>query len=99
MPYNRAAVAWSDEHFDRTYAHAWWPATLPTLILSGSDDRIVTQGLWNDPRFTGEHVLHRTITGGAHFLWIERPTAAREAFAEFAERLLTSSIKCAAAPG
>jgi pimeloyl-ACP methyl ester carboxylesterase len=84
MPYNGAAVAWSDEHFDTTYVSAWWPQTVPTLIVSGGEDRIVTQRLWDDRRFLGEHVLWRTIAGGAHFPWIERPAAVRAAFAEFA---------------
>jgi pimeloyl-ACP methyl ester carboxylesterase len=88
MPYNGAAVAWSDAHFDRTYTLAWWPRTLPTLILSGGDDRIVTQELWNDPRFAGEHVVRRTIPGGGHFLWIERSDAVRDAFRDFAGRLV-----------
>lgn len=84
MPYNFAAVDWSDRHFDHTYVARWWPASLPTLILSGSRDRIVDQALWEDPRFQGQNVLHRTLAGGAHFLWIEKPEAVREAFAELA---------------
>ena len=84
MPYNGAAVAWSDDHFDHTYASRWFPEQLPTLIVGGGEDRIVTQRLWNDPRFEGEHVLRRTIDGGGHFPWIERPAAVRAAFAEFA---------------
>lgn len=88
MPYNGAAVAWSDTHFDTTYAHRWWPTRVPTLILSGEADRIVTQDLWNDPAFTGTNVLHRTIPGGAHFPWLERPAAVRDAFAELKQRIV-----------
>jgi pimeloyl-ACP methyl ester carboxylesterase len=87
MPYNRAAVAWSDEHFDTTYAATWWPRALPTLIVSGDDDRIVTQDLWDAPAYRGAHVLRRTIAGGAHFPWIERPDAVRAAFAELVARI------------
>lgn len=84
MPYNEAAVAWSDVNFDDTYVAAWWPATLPTLIVSGAQDRIVWQGAWDAPRFQGANVMARTIEGGAHFPWIENPEAVRRAFAEFA---------------
>jgi pimeloyl-ACP methyl ester carboxylesterase len=87
MPYNRAAVAWSEENFDFTYESTWWPATLPTMIVSGGSDRIVDQSLWDEPRFEGVNVVRRTIGGGAHFPWIERPEALREAYSAFADRL------------
>jgi pimeloyl-ACP methyl ester carboxylesterase len=86
MPYNAAAVDWSARNFDRTYEMRWWPASVPTLIVSGAEDRIVAQRLWNEPRFRGGHVLHRRIEGAAHFPWIERPGAVRAAFHELAAR-------------
>ena len=88
MPYNGAAVAWSDRYFDHIYASTWWPGQTPTLIISGSDDRIVTQTLWDDERFHGDNVLQRIIDGGAHFAWIENPGDVRHAFAELAELIL-----------
>ncbi|MBN9111869.1 MAG: alpha/beta fold hydrolase [Pseudonocardia sp.] len=84
MPYNRLAVEWSDVNFDRSYTAAWFPETLPTLILSGGADRIVDQSLWDDPRFTGPNVRRVVVDGGAHFLWTERPDAVAAAFADFA---------------
>ncbi len=87
MPYNGSAVAWSDDNFDNTYQSTWWPSVIPTLIVSGSDDRIVAQTSWSESRFSGPNVLHRTVDGGAHFPWIERPDAVREAFSEFAALL------------
>ena len=82
MPYNVKATDWSDRYFDDTYVAKWWPRSLPTLILSGADDRVVTQNLWNDSRFGGQHVLQRTIDNAAHFLWMEKPEKVREAFAD-----------------
>lgn len=82
MPYNKEAVAWSDEHFDKTYVHTWWPSLLPTLILGGDEDRIVTQILWDDPKFQGPHVLRRTIEHAAHFPWLDNPEGVRAAFQE-----------------
>lgn len=87
MPYNPAAVAWSDQHFDHIYRAKWWPITLPTLILSGGGDRIVDQSLWNDDVYRTPNVCHRIVPGGAHFLWIEEPEAVRTAFDELAARI------------
>ena len=87
MPYNRPAVEWSDQHFDRQYAASWFPAATPTLILSGGADRIVDQSLWDDPRYRGGNVRHVVVEGGAHFLWIEQPEAVGRAFAGFASTL------------
>ncbi len=89
MPYNRLAVEWSDQHFDQGYRSTWWPNELPTLIVAGADDRIVSQAGWDDPRFAGNNVICRTIPGRDHFPWIENPTAVRAAFALLAERILT----------
>jgi pimeloyl-ACP methyl ester carboxylesterase len=87
MPYNRAAVDWSDREFDHDYAAAWWPQALPVLIVSGGEDRIVDQSLWDAARFDGANVIRRTIKGAAHFPWVERPEAVRQAFRELAARL------------
>jgi pimeloyl-ACP methyl ester carboxylesterase len=87
MPYNGAAVDWSDKHFDHTYRKAWWPQRLPTLIVSGECDRIVWQGAWEAAEFQGANVTHATIAGGGHFPWIENPGAVREAFSALAERV------------
>ncbi len=88
MPYNAAAVDWSDQHFDSTYVATWWPRSLPVLILGGAEDRIVVQHLWNRPGFDGPHVIRRLIPGAAHFSWIERPEAVRAAFSELAGAVL-----------
>ena len=84
MPYNGAAVAWSANHFDDVYLATWWPRSLPTLIISGSDDRIVDQRLWNEPRFHGPHVTRARIAGAGHFPWIERPRSVGASLDAFA---------------
>ncbi|KAB7646464.1 alpha/beta fold hydrolase [Polymorphobacter fuscus] len=88
MPYNREAVEWSDTNFDSAYVANWWPARLPTMILAGSDDRIVGQSGWDDARFKGPHVRRVAIAGAGHFPWIENPGAVRRAFADLAEAAL-----------
>jgi pimeloyl-ACP methyl ester carboxylesterase len=91
MPYNLTAVEWSDRHFDHTYKLKWWPQDLPTLILSGSHDRIVEQSFWDNTLFAGENVIRRTIENAGHFPWIEQPIAVRRAFATFAAKLRATS--------
>lgn len=87
MPYNSAAVDWSDMHFDHTYRARWWPETLPVLRIAGEEDRIVWQGAWNSSRFQTANVIARTIPHAGHFPWIENPAAVREAFAALAKRI------------
>ena len=87
MPYCRAAVDWSDQHFDHVYAARWWPETMPVLRMAGDEDRIVWQGGWEAPRFQSANVITRLIAGAGHFPWIENPAAVREAFAALAARI------------
>ncbi|WP_431280558.1 alpha/beta fold hydrolase [Humitalea sp. 24SJ18S-53] len=89
MPYNSAAVDWSDAHFDHVYRAAWWPRTVPVLILAGAEDRIVWQGGWDDDRFHTTNAIFRTIPRAGHFPWIENPTAVAAAFADLAEKIVT----------
>jgi pimeloyl-ACP methyl ester carboxylesterase len=93
MPYNEPAVAWSDEHFDRTYRAAWIPEVVPTLIISGSDDRIVAQALWNDDRYRQGPITRAIIKGGAHFPWIENPAGVKDALQTFASKLASSNTQ------
>jgi pimeloyl-ACP methyl ester carboxylesterase len=88
MPYNSAAVDWSDAHFDHAYAARWWPADIPVLRLAGAEDRIVWQGGWDDPRFRTANVMEVIIPAAGHFPWIEDPAAVGAAFDAFARRLV-----------
>ncbi|MFI5766131.1 alpha/beta fold hydrolase [Streptomyces sp. NPDC051563] len=88
LAYNHDAVVWADAHFDDTYRARWSPHTLETLVVSGAQDRVVAQHLWQeDPAFTRPNILHRRIEGAAHFPWIESPEAVRAAFADLTDRL------------
>jgi pimeloyl-ACP methyl ester carboxylesterase len=88
MPYSSASVDWSEAHFDHVYRAAWWPKSLPTLILAGAQDKIVWQGGWDDEWFHEAHVIHRSAPNAGHFPWIENPKAVAAAFAELNERIL-----------
>ncbi len=90
MPYNGAAVEWSDANFDHTYEALWWPTDIPVLRLWGEDDRIVSQRAWSDPRFNSANVMARAIPSAGHFPWIENPAAVGKAFREFSTAVLAS---------
>ena len=92
MPFNLDAVDWSEKAFDHTYEAIWWPKSIPVLILSGADDRIVDQSLWDDSAFIGANIVHRIVPNAAHFLWIENPKAVELAFAELATRIQATSL-------
>jgi pimeloyl-ACP methyl ester carboxylesterase len=87
MPYNAAAVDWSDANFDHVYEARWWPQETPVLRLAGREDQIVWQGGWRAERFQTRNVLDRVIDAAGHFPWIDNPDAVREAFAEFSRQL------------
>lgn len=85
LPYCHDAVAWADAHFDATYQARWKPSSggPATLIVSGAEDHVVDQSLWQrDEAFDQPQVLRRAIGGGSHFPWIENPRAVRSAFAD-----------------
>jgi pimeloyl-ACP methyl ester carboxylesterase len=88
LAYCHAAVAWADAHFDDAYRARWKPQDLPTLIISGAQDHVVDQRLWqDDAAFDRSNVLRRTIDGAGHFPWIENPQAVRTALADLTELL------------
>lgn len=87
LPINGAATAWSAAHFDDIYEAKWFPAALPTLILAGRNDRIVSQAAWDAGRFRRDNVLRETIEAAGHFPWIDDPEAVTEALRRFEARL------------
>jgi pimeloyl-ACP methyl ester carboxylesterase len=89
MPYNVAAVEWSDAHFDHTYEALWWPTEIPVLRLWGEKDRIVSQKAWEAAKFDTPNTMTRAIPEAGHFPWIDNPEAVTQAFAEYAGRVMT----------
>ena len=88
LPYNGAAVAWSEANFDHTYKAAWWPIDIPVLRLSGDCDRIVSQQSWDVEDYATTNVMTRVIPDAGHFPWIDNPVAVTNAFHEFVEGVL-----------
>lgn len=83
LPVCHEAVAWADAHFDGVYRARWKPRTVPALIISGAEDHIIDQRLWQeDAGFRRSHIVRRTIQSAGHFPWVENPDAVRSAFAD-----------------
>ncbi|MGP3690681.1 alpha/beta fold hydrolase [Streptomyces sp. IBSNAI002] len=88
--YNHRAVAWADANFDDVYRSTWSPATIPALIVSGSEDHVVSQDLWREaPGFDRPNIIHRVIEKAGHFPWLEHPGQVRAAFVELVARMET----------
>jgi pimeloyl-ACP methyl ester carboxylesterase len=87
MPYNAAAVEWSAEYFDRTYRATWFPQEILTLIVSGIQDRIVLQDLWDDPAYQDDDVRHARIDRAGHWPWLDQPEAVKDVLEVFAGSL------------
>lgn len=87
LPYNIAAVTWSDTHFDHAYQARWWPSDIPVLRLYGDSDRIVSQHGWRDPAYHTPNHIACEIAGAGHFPWIENPEAVTQAFRDFAAEI------------
>ncbi|MBV9354597.1 MAG: alpha/beta hydrolase [Chloroflexi bacterium] len=88
LSYCQDAAAWAETNFDETYRARWTPETQPTLIVSGAQDHVVDQHLWEtDEAFRPPRLLRRTIADAGHFPWIEQPLAVGAAFAEFVHLL------------
>jgi pimeloyl-ACP methyl ester carboxylesterase len=94
MPYNAAAVEWSDKHFDHSYRALWWP-DVPVLRLAGAEDRIVAQDGWDAPAYHTSNVLHQEIPRAGHFPWIENPQGVAHAFRHFADLIALRCGRCA----
>jgi pimeloyl-ACP methyl ester carboxylesterase len=87
MPYSNPSILWSDQNFDHVYEAAWWPTSVPVLIVAGARDRIVWQGGWDNPPFQTPNRIQRSIPGAGHFPWIENPQGVSAAFAELDESI------------
>ncbi|MFJ7072228.1 alpha/beta fold hydrolase [Streptomyces sp. NPDC098781] len=88
LPYCHEAVAWAGTHFDQRYRALWSPQALPTLLISGAQDHVVDQQLWEQARgFEQPHVLRHTVEQAGHFPWIDNPDAVRAAFTDLTARL------------
>ncbi|RKP51272.1 alpha/beta hydrolase [Trinickia fusca] len=93
LPFNLAAVDWSESNFEAQYTAKWWPRATPVLILSGSEDRIVAQNCWESSHFRDKNVTWTKIDCAGHFPWVEQPSAVAAAFSDLARVILERHSK------
>jgi len=84
LPYNQDAIQWTQKHFDPTYSAKWIPKTIPTLILSGSDDLATPLKLFSQrSEYHRGNISLVEIENAGHFPWIENPSAVAAAFNDY----------------
>jgi len=87
LPYNYEACQWSDAHFDRTYHAAWTPQTIPTLLLTGDSDQIISLKFFKDSKqFHRNNIVIKAISGAGHFPWIDNPDEVALEFKKFSNQ-------------
>lgn len=84
LPYNHESCQWSEKHFDPIYKARWIPKQIPTLILSGEEDKLTPLSLFlEDKSWTRDNIHFQSIPKAGHFPWIENPDEVRKAFREY----------------
>lgn len=88
LPFNYKTFEWSNKYFDKTYTSKWIPKNIPTLILAGENDRIISLDLFQSlNEFQRENIIIRPIKNAGHFPWIENPEQVVDVFREYCELL------------
>ena len=88
LPFNYKSFIWAQEQFHPTFEAQWIPETIPTLILSGSEDMLTPIDFFkNDTRFHRDNIQLSEIPGGSHYPWMEEPEAVKRIFKKFCDQL------------
>lgn len=84
------AMWWQKKAVELNFSAQWIPQEVPTLIIGSKYDCICPFSLFkDDKRVERPNVEMLFIEDAGHFVWMENPLAAKEAF-----RKLTSRINC-----
>ncbi len=75
------AVWWMRKAVELNFSAQWIPQSVPTLIINAKYDCIVPYTLFqNDTRFRRPNIERLVIEDAGHFIWVENPAAAKQAF-------------------
>jgi pimeloyl-ACP methyl ester carboxylesterase len=89
LPYNYESCEWSGKHFDSTYVYKWVPKKIPTMIMAGTDDKIIPYNLFEQNRkFHRKNIVYQYIKTAGHFPWIDKPRKVIDAFSAFVQNFL-----------
>jgi pimeloyl-ACP methyl ester carboxylesterase len=82
------AVWWQRKAIETNFSAKWIPQEVPTLIIGAKYDCMCPFSLFkDDQRFQRPNVELLFIEDAGHLIWVENPSAAREAFDKFTSRL------------
>ncbi len=83
------AVWWQRKALESNFSAKWVPQKVPTLIIGSKYDCICPFSLFkNDSRFKRPNVELLFIEDAGHMIWVENPSAAKEAFKRISSRFL-----------
>lgn len=83
------AVWWQRTAITSGFSAKWIPQKVPTLIIGSKYDCICPFSLFkNDKRFQRPNVELLFIEDAGHMIWVENPSAAREAYKKMTSRLI-----------
>lgn len=84
LPIHRKAYEWARAVFHPHYEAKWVPQHIPTLILSGEDDKLTPLKYFADkPSFHRPNITLTEISGASHFPWVEKPQAVKKIYDDY----------------
>ncbi len=84
----QAAVWWQRKAVELNFSAKWIPQHVPTLIIGSKYDCICPFSLFEkDQRFQRSNVQLLFVEDAGHLIWVENPSAARNAFKRFLSHL------------
>ncbi len=84
LPFNYKTCEWSGKHFDPRYKAKWIPKSIPTLILAGEKDQLISPRIFAESKkFQRKNIKFRYIKNAGHFPWIENPRQVVSVFNEY----------------
>lgn len=87
LPFNHHSFDWATKAFHPTYQAKWVPKTIPTLVMSGGEDRLTPLSLFRGTEFEQRsNISFVEIEEAGHFPWIENPDKVSKVFTHFSLR-------------
>ncbi|MDO8954747.1 MAG: alpha/beta hydrolase [Gammaproteobacteria bacterium] len=88
LPINYRATEWMAKNFDSSYVATWIPAQLPTLILGGNQDRIISLSVFTDKaEYHRENITFKPISQAGHYPWHDNPEEVLMSFKSYCGKL------------
>lgn len=82
------AVWWQRKSIESNFSAKWIPQKVPTLIIGSKYDCICPfTSFQKDKRFKRQNIEHVFIEDAGHIIWIENPSATKQAFQNINVRL------------